>query len=374
MTYGAPIWEIWLCDPTGTRLALLDMVSTFQVNRVVNDISVFEMTLPGDFDDSLLRIDGLVEFWRGVEGNDLKLFNVYFIRYIAYHDEDEVTEAITVRGYDATELLNRRIVAAYAGTDEARKTDNAGDIIKAFVEENLGGDATDSDRDLSDYITVQPDLADGASLTKGASWRSLLTVCQEIAAASETAGTPLYFGFEPVFGTTGITFDFRTYEGQPGQDHSTSGEAPVYFGKSYGNLSMSWLIYDYGEQVTVVYAGGQGDKEAREIVEVENAEQSGLSIWNRRERFINAVGEETTAAVTSRANAALRAGEVLARFAGNLLDSDETRYGVDWAWGDLVRIKYRDKQFNGLVRMVDIWVDSSGKETINVRVEVESDV
>ena len=47
-------WEIWLDDPLGNRLALLDTALAFNIARVANSQGSFGVSLPGNFDDTHL--------------------------------------------------------------------------------------------------------------------------------------------------------------------------------------------------------------------------------------------------------------------------------------------------------------------------------
>ena len=61
-------WEIWLDDPRGNRLALLNGARSFSFTRVANSIGDFSISMPADFDHSLARVDSLIEFWRAPVG------------------------------------------------------------------------------------------------------------------------------------------------------------------------------------------------------------------------------------------------------------------------------------------------------------------
>jgi hypothetical protein len=367
-------WDIWLCDPRGNRIALLDETITFASTIEANRVGKVAVKLPAKY-DGLYGPDYILDMWRTPTGGEPKQHNAYFIRRWLY-DRQNDTDTTTLFGYDLNELLNRRIIAYYANTAYTIKTDNAGDIIKALVRENLGSSATDTDRNLASLgLAVGADLGDGYSITKGCSWRNLLVVCQEIAEASRLNGSDLYFGFVPTYGDTGtISPTFTTWATRPGQDHGSTSNSRVIFGETWGNLSSPSIEYDYTEEASVVYAGGQGDGIARNVVEIEDSTRSGRSVWGRREVFTSATGEDTTAAVTSRAQAVLEASRARLRFGATLLDSEQARYGIHWGWGDTVVAEYRGSQFDGIIKGVQIDVDDAGNETIVATLEIEADV
>ena len=134
-------WQVWLDDPTGNRLAMLDQLVNLSVSVVANNIGSFQITLPGSFDDSLIHLDGLIEFWRAPEGGTLRLVRVGMVRKWVYTEDDDGNEFLVISGPDQMELLSRRIVGYASGTATAFKTIPADDFIKAVVRENLGSSA-----------------------------------------------------------------------------------------------------------------------------------------------------------------------------------------------------------------------------------------
>ena len=365
-------WEIWLDEPTGARIQLLESVISFQATKIANQPAPFSMTLPGEFDDALLRWDGVVEFWRRPANGSMRLFNTYFIRAIGRQDDPNGREVITVSGMDSIYLLSGRIVAYDAGTAQTDMTDQADDMLKAMVVDNLGADATGARNIAANGIAVAGDLAAGPSITKQFSWRPLLEEMREITDKSRQAGTELYFDFVPSFGSDGLLdLTFTTYTGQIGMDRTADSDNPLYFGKEWGNLSQASYVEDHTDEVNYVYAGGQGIQDKRDVQEVSDTDRIGLSIWNRREGFAYATDMTTPAAVLSRGNAYLEQYRPLRSFSGNLLDTQQSRYGIDWQFGDRVTAQYGGQEFDCMVDAVVFTVDELGQETLEARAEVE---
>jgi hypothetical protein len=146
-------------------------------------------------------------------------------------------------------------------------------------------------------------------------------------------------------------------------------KSPVIFSKEWGNLAQPMLRYDYTKEANLVYGGGQGEGEYRTIVEVSDSTRVGSSIWNRREKFADARNETTTDGVTNKAEEVLRENQPLHRFTGRLLDTPQSRYGIDWFFGDKVVISYRDIQFNGVAKALKLKIDKDGYEYLDVKVE-----
>ena len=363
-------YEIWLNDPEGNRLGMLsDWVSWFSWSRIVNGAGWFSVSLPGNFDHTLLRADDILEIWRAPKGGRLKRDFTGFVRLIDFETDANGIDYLHVSGPDINELIERRIVAYAASSAQAQQTDQVDDMLKVIARQNLGASATAA-RDLTEEgFSVAGDLADGPSITKAFSRRDVGRVFADLADAAAANGTNVYW---EIVQTGDAAFQLVTYTGQPGQDHTyTSGASPVIFGLEWGNLELPRLSLDYSDEVNYIYAGGQGEGSDREIVEVSDATRIARSIWNRREGFADARNESTTAGVTAAANAALEAGKPRLRFSGNLLDTDQFVFGRDWDFGDRVTVTYRGYQLDGLVRSVRVDVNKRGEENIQARFEVE---
>jgi hypothetical protein len=367
-------YEVWLDDARGNRLQLLDDLLSFEWTRTANQIGWFILDLPADFDESLLQVDNLVEIWRAPEGGTLRL---EFIGFIRNPDAEERgnTDVIRAAGPDQNDLIKRKIVAYKSTTAQTDKTsDPADDMLKAVVRENLGSLATDTDRDLTALgFTVAADLSAGPNVSKSMAYDKVLETLQEICKQSSQAGTELYFDIVPGFDSTGlVTFEFRTFTGQLGADRTLDSGAPLFFGREWGNLQNCKLEHLYSDEVNVVYAGGQGEGTARVLEERPDESRISLSVWNRREAFVDARSEKTTALVQAKGDEALNAGRPILRFGGDLVDSEDALYGRDWFHGDRVTCEYRGQQFDGMIKAIKVSVNADGNETIQARVEVEA--
>lgn len=359
-------WQVWLDDPVGNRLAVLDELISLSVSMVANDIGAFQVVLPGYFDDSLLHLDSLIEFWRSPEGGTLRLVRVGMVRKWVYTEDDDGNEFLVISGPDQMELLSRRIVGYAAGTATAFKTIPADDFIKAVVRENLGSSAV-AGRNLTGLnFTVAPDWSLGVVVERKFAWQNVMTILKAAADASAQGGTDLYFDVVPVLvSETQLGFELRTYTGQIGMDNSAS----IFFGKEWGNLGSPKLEKDYSEEINYVYVGGQGEGSNRTIVERSDTARIGVSAWNRREAFADARNETTTAGLNAKGDAALQASRPRLRFSGALLDSEQTRYGIDWSFGDKVTVEYRGFQFSGMIRAVRLELSEDGEDTVDCKVE-----
>jgi len=241
--------------------------------------------------------------------------------------------------------------------------------MKAVVRENLGALAA-VDRDYTDNgFSVQVDVSLGPSITKAFSRRNVLDLLQDLSGIARENGTDVYFSVVP---TTVNTFEFQTFIEQPGVDRRyPGGDSPYIFSTSRGNLSMPYLEDDYEDEANFIYAGGQGQGDAREIQTAQNDDSINQSIWNRREAFRDARNEDTAAGTLADAEAMLTSSRAKRRFNAMLLSGENARYGLDWNWGDRVTVEYLGERLDALIRAVNVNVDTSGLETVEGRVEVE---
>lgn len=370
----AGTYELWLTTDQGVRIQQLDTTGGFSAARTANKIAPLELTLPQTFDTNLLRPDRMVQVWRAPEGGRLGLWAAYFARRWRFETKGS-DERFTLWGRCPNDLLRRRIVAYYAGESESAMNDQADDMLKALVTDSIAdGTApapTAGTRVWGD-LSVAGDLADGPTLEKGFAWKQLMTpsgggIMSDIAKAAKEAGTEVFFGVVPeTVSATSITFEFRTWTGQPGMDVSDR----VDFDQERGNLNDPYLEYDYLTEVNYVYAGGQGDLDERSIQQVYDADRYNASQWNRCEGFADARNQAEDNEVREAGRAKLFEGRPVRRFGGVPVDTQGTRFGRDWDYGDKVRARYRGQEFDAIVRSVVLTV-KDGSETIRAKLEYE---
>jgi hypothetical protein len=357
-----PSLEVWLATAEGTKIALLDQYVQATYAKATNSVGGYSIMLPNPFDSSLLAIDQRVQFWRKPTSGAAYIDFQGFVRKFVRKTDARMVSTIIVSGPDMNDLLRRRIVAYYAGSAQSSMTDQADDMMKEIVRDNLAGDAVAA-RDITSYgFSVQANLTAAPSITKAFSWHNVLAVLQDIAKASVTAGTYLYFDIVP---TTDTAFEFRTYIDQRGADRTyPDGASPVIIGQQWQNLRVPTLTHNWLEERNYIYGGGQGEKSNRNIQEVSDATRIGVSVYGRREGFREATDRETDAGVEAAAQAELQLRAPTIGFTGQILDTGATRYGLDWGFGDKVTVQHRGFSFDAWVNAVKVSVQSSGKETV----------
>ena len=372
----ARTYELWLTTDAGVRIQQLDTTGGFSAARTANKIAPLDLTLPQSFDTKLLKPDRMVQVWRAPEGGRLGLWTVYFIRRWRFETKGS-DERFKLWGRCPNDLLRRRIVAYYAGESESAMNDQADDMLKAIVTDSIAdGTApapTAGTRVWSD-LSIAGDLADGPTLEKGFAWKQLLTpagggIMGDIAKAAKEAGTEVFFAVVPkTVSATSITFEFRTSTGQPGMDVSDR----VVFDQERGsNLNDPYLEYDYTKEQNYIYSAGQGDMDERNVQQVYDASRYNASAWNRCEGFADARNQAEDNEVREAGRAKLAEGRPVRRFGGVPMDTQGTRFGRDWDFGDKVRARYRGQEFDAIIRSVVLSMDDSGQETIRAKLEYE---
>jgi len=356
-----------VADPFGTKLSQSDDFIGLEYARVVNDVGALVVELRPDTDVSLYRLDGRIGVWRRTAaGYALEMETVWLIRKWQRTLTETGERTLRVTAYSANALLERRIVAYHVASAQGSKTAAADDVMKAIVRENLGVLA-DPARDWSALLSVAADAALAPTVSKEFGRRNVLTALQEIAAASAEAGTRLYFDI--VTPTSGA-LEFRTMIGQRGVDHSASSPAPLVLSPERGTLAEGQLTDDYGAAASFIYAGGQGEEDARTLVEVEDAELSGASPFGRIERLRDARQASTIDELQSEGEAALRESRPVRLFSGRISETPQARYGVDWGWGDRVAVVFEGVGLTCHVAAVQVSV-REGTETIQATLTAE---
>jgi len=372
---GAGSYEVWLTSDTGGRLAHLTTITALNASRVVNGIGWFALKMPLSFDINMIAVDRMVQIWRQPRGGVMSLWRPYFLRKWVFSTEGS-KEVVTLEGPDINDLLRRRIVAAYSGTAQAAKTDFADDMMKEVVTESIADGVAPlpaAGTRVWSNLSIQADASVGPTITKTFPFDTLLAgsgngVLAVLAQAAREAGTEVFFSVEPnsVTGSS-LTLQFQTKINQPGQDVTSF----VVFDQARGNMREPSLEYDYSEEENYIYAAGQGEGSARNVQQVSDSDRYLLSIWNRCEGFADARNQTADNGVIAAGNSALEQGRPRIRFSATPVDTAGTRFGIDWDFGYKVRSRYKNVEFDTIIRAVTISLDGNRRETIQARLDFE---
>lgn len=367
-------YEIWLTAEDGDREALLDTFTSLEYSRRTNDTSWLQLVLPDRNNFSDFERHKRIEVHRTPNGGASALdTETAWIITKRQKSIDAGRKTITIGAVPAIDLLRARHVLYAAGSSQAQKSGSPDSMLRELAVENLGSSASGVGRDLSAHIDFGDAVGTLNSITKTFAWSNLLQAMQEIAEAARDNSEFLYFDI--TYNHTTKRFNFQTYIGQRGTDHSrTTGTDLVLLSPEWGNLAQVTISYDWSNETTLVevLGRGEGDRRDRETVSRSNASD----FW-RIERTCNAssaypesAGSATaTAIMQASGNSVLEAGRPQIQVAGQITETQSTRYGVDWKWGDCVTIEVDGITFDARIEGIQVSVKEGGVESIQGSIE-----
>lgn len=359
-------YSIWLCDPLGTRLALVENFLSLKYSRTVNDVGTLTLELPSDVNTSLIRIpDGRIEVLRNVDGREyLDTDTIWLIQAIDQKRDAAGKLTITVEAETPLRVVGEPgiFVNAFAGTANATMTGAADSLIVTifFNETNA-------------YFNIPyvPSAGGGATISKAFAWREVLKVMQEIAQASTAQG--VYVAFDILSTPTGQLF-FQTFLQQRGVDHRwPNGQNPVLLSPDFGNVGEGRMRLDYHDTASLISCGGAGQGTNRAFGVAEDTTLIGLSPFGWKRKFIELTNTADTTTLTNEAYAELRACRPRLTYTGKILDTPDTRYGVHWGWGDYVTVQDFGRSFDCRIEAVTVTVQpTQNYETVEAWLRSES--
>lgn len=369
--YPSATYTVWLCDPLGHRLELVEDWTEFSYARAHGAVGRAVIQRPfRTVDRKLLERDYVWEVWRALPGIPKRLVYAGMARRFRFREEER-RDIVEVGLEDGMGLIYSRNVAYASGTSQAQKSDQVDDLMKAIVRENLGSTATDTDRDLSAYnFTVAADVGLGPSTNLAFSRQKVGEVLDKLFWDSAAQSNPVFYDVEPFLTGTGLGWNFFTVTGQLGSDRTYGSGMPAIFSREFGNLENPDLSYDYEDEVTVAYVGGQGEGAGRMVESVMANGRRYASPWNRRETFFNGSNLTTVTQLQKKAAQIRREGRPKTRFTATLKDTAQTRYGLHWFYGDKVAVRAYGVEFDAWINAIGFRVDSNRRETLDCRVEV----
>lgn len=338
MPAGLNLLDIY--TPTGQFLANLNDWIRIECTMAEMQVGTLVIELPPSHDPSIYQRDARIAYRRSPTTDNLATLprlvgNTTWLlarRQLMVDRDNQQTVRLTCVHPNA--LLARRVVAYDEGSAEAKKTDEADDLIKAVVRENFAS-ATDTDRNWSSaFFSVEADVSAAPSIDKEFSYRTVLQVCQEAAAAAAAGGT--YIGFEVFAPLENGAFQLRTYTGQRGTDRSSISGQPLTLGVAYGSLDDTELDENWLEMVSFVYASGSGKKSQRVVQTASDADLILASPYGRIEWLQNVTQTIDTAVLTSEAQRTLRERRPRLLFTGAVRDTEYATFMEEYDWGDKV--------------------------------------
>lgn len=344
--------------------------TTLDYVRVENDIGALTLTLPGDYDGNSFVKDGLIAVWRSIEGASpyLDTDTLWLIRRKRWQDIPPNDPFWTIYAYDLNHLLKRRIVdynpdnVGYSVMVEA-----ADDMGKIIMRQNFGTLATDTTRDISEYLSIQGDTTEAPIVNKSFARQYVNQVLKDIALASYQKGTYLVFDITcvvPPSSEVAMEFEFRSYVGQRGTDHTYPSDQPLLIGPDYNNLDNVDSDDDSSDEITRGIATGQGYGSIQAVARVDDLIRQGESLFNLIEGVRNASGTDNATGLTDEADSELQSGIPRKMLNGSIVNTSGLLYGLDWKWGDLVTAQANGESFECHIPRVHVHVERDAGETI----------
>lgn len=375
-----PDYTVHIGDQSGNRLDTITDFLNFQITLRVNGPHIAQLTLPvidgegAEFPQGYVGEDFWFEFWRGTTNRRLVGASPFLMQIDEYEERDTGEQTIKVRGYSGSYVATWPIVAADTESAEAKKTEAADDMIKTIADEQIGGSAADTDRDMSAMLSIEADKSDGVSVTKSFSRRKLDKIFTQLCEQSAKLGTRLYWDIiDPSPGSvTSRSLELRTYTGQRGDNRGIGQDRELIFSVDRGNLQSLRVINNYENVVNYAYGLGQGLKGDRNVQEAEDAARVASSPWGRIKEGTRQAQSDTDAAVTAEAQSLLRQARPKRTVEARIQNIPGTEFMKDWNFGDLVVIETkRHGRFEAIINSVQIWYSPGRAETITANLRVE---
>lgn len=334
--------ELWLCSPDG--VLLMPGVPLTGMKWTLEDRAFGVLRASGPYselDPALLSENTRFEVHRFANGMPLPVVGntQFLLRAWTFQEDSRGAETWSIEAYTPEYWLTGRIVDSHASTEGAvnpltTKTGPADDLMKYWVEENIGTQA--SINRIVNMLIVEGALGLAQTTTKSCAWVNLKTVLDDLAADSTYLGTYLTYGIEYV----APYFFFKTWVGQRGMDR-TAGSGKTYIvSKEMGNLAEPSMTFDYRDVATAVRGGGQGEGINRVTAYAEDTQRSTNTPFSFRDRFLQSNSTDS-AAILADCQAELGKYHPRVHFTGKLEMTGEEVYGQTVNFGDKVTAQYR---------------------------------
>lgn len=368
-----PRYKVRIKNTSGILQAESDKFESIAIHHILNAPGYCQLSLQGDHEAiEYFERDAIIEVWRSVEDLGLDWYREWegFHRTEVGQTFENGRKNFTSYSKGFADLLQRRIIAYPSGDSHATKEAPAETVMKEFVDENAGPGATSPPR-IRDGVTqgllVDTDAAGGSTWYGARSYRNLLETLQEV-----SDETNMFFD---VVSFETINFLFKTYDGVRGTDRrhynidpntglNGAGNEVAVFSLPLGNVEEIVLSHNADDQITAVFALGQGEEDARSVVYVTNNDAIDESPWNLRELARNATSEATEDGLTAVANAELEKRGAITTFNFAVQQTEGYFYGRHYYFGDYVTGRYGDFEADKYIIGANITVNEKGEDIL----------
>lgn len=383
MTIGQR-YKVILKNQSGVNVAEFDSWFGLQMAQKVNVPGSYELVISGnDPRTTLFETDGQIEIWR----RDIIGGLPWYLEFEGFHREEEREtldngqRLFRSRGVSYEDLLARRIVAYFAGSNQSRKSGPAEQIMAEFVRENCGVGAVSPPRLANGVIpglTVAPTFGTGPVWEGQRTWKNVLKVVEEIALFAEIDYSVR--GTSPLGGPP--SWEFKTFFNQLGADRTTTGldpatglnaagNTPIIFSVGFGNMLTPKYIFSRIQEVNALFSLGEGEGSGRDIIEVSNPSAIASSPYNRRESSRNGSNQISLSELADFGIEWLEKLQAKETFTMQVQQNKATFYGrgsldnIYWL-GDRVTLRYDEIERNKRITASTISVDGKQVEQIKL--------
>lgn len=231
-------------------------------------------------------------------------------------------EEVLIKGPAVASMMGRRITVPPAGFAYDRVNSNTESIMKGYVDRNCVNPA-DVNRTFQSLV-IAANQARGGSLVYQSRLKFLDLELEKLSLASG-------LGWDVTLDIANMQWVFDAFDGRD----LTAGQTvnpPVIFSVDFDAVkAQTFIDSDIGYR-NIGYVGGQGEGDAREIIEV----GSGLSGLNRVEAFIDARDISEGADLPARGQQKLSEMSAIQTFDSEILTNGPYQYQVDWDLGDII--------------------------------------
>jgi hypothetical protein len=351
------MYKFVLMDQLGQDITTLTGVVSLTASRALNTVGSATVTFLDDLGIESLRYDNRIAIYR----NDYLLGNTHWL----IKKPTKIRNGWIANCKDTLSIPDDRQVAYARETIFSEKTVEFGtngpadDLMKAFMRENLGSSATDTTRDLSSYLTIEQNLSLGQSVEKSASQQSIFSVMKSMADDSKNKGTDLYFDIIP--SPSKLLFFVRS-------GHLGNNNQGIVFSRENNNLQEEQISWDYENEKTVIYVQGYGRGATQIIRKVSDTDRAMRSPFGIRETSINRTDIDVDSVLDSEGSIELSRLRAKQTLTGVVQENDNTVFGRDFNYGDLVTIAIDNISAPALFRAFSVSVDN-GQENLDIRLE-----
>jgi len=352
------LYTIRVADSSGNVLGFIsDFESCRYIIRGDGGVGAMELVTSVTYFNWLnpQNVDYRLTVWRSINNQQALLDGSTEYLAITWKITDE---RITTTALSLQSLLQRRIVAYYAGLANYSKFTNvyAGNLMKILVRTNItSGFAANRDGVDTyvaiDNLTVVGDANDGVVLSYSCSRNNVLQAITAVSQASIQSG--LWIVGQITSNGNAWTFDtFPQYFGQDRRGQSV-------LSLSNRNVEQVELTYDRTQEYTTVIAAGSGTEQARFIGTNFSAEVT-ASPYNRKELFYTNPQLKSQALVDTAALNLTRANRATFSFGATLIQTPQFLRGVDYNVGDILTVEFNKAQYTTRLDVIDVTINSSG--------------